>query len=130
MDCQVLKGEIFYWLGQYSEALEIFEHAHQESQRIGTVTQTFDSLIWKLCTLANLEETDHFHKEIVVAEELFKSLPKESSKEFDRRKVLYNWVKGVESILRYEFRKGVEINMVNLGLIRHCIHSMHHDGFL
>jgi tetratricopeptide (TPR) repeat protein len=115
LDCQILKGEINYWLGQYSDALEISEHAYQESQRIGTVNQSFDSLIWKLSALGFIENETQFQEGIVVVEKLFKSITKEPSKDFDRRKVLYNWVKGFESISKYELRKGVEINMVSLG---------------
>ena len=44
LDCQILKGEIFYWLGRHSETLEICEQAYQESQRIGTSVQSYDAL--------------------------------------------------------------------------------------
>jgi len=115
LDCQILKGEIFSWLGKYDESIEILENAYQESQQIGTAIQSFDSSIWRLSTLAYLEENVQFQEEIGVAEKLFKSIPKEVSKEYDRRRALYNYVKGIESILRYELKKGVEINMVSLG---------------
>ncbi|GAI81883.1 unnamed protein product, partial [marine sediment metagenome] len=58
LDCQILKGEIFCWLGRYSKTLEICEQAYQESQRIGTDIQSFDILIFKLLALIGLKDTD------------------------------------------------------------------------
>ncbi|MHA1941975.1 MAG: tetratricopeptide repeat protein [Promethearchaeota archaeon] len=115
LDCQILKGEIISWLGKYDESIEILESAYQESQRIGEVTHSFDSLIFELCNFAYLNDDAQFHELIVVAEKIFKSIPKQPSKEYDRRRALFNYVKGIESIMKYELKKGVEINMISLG---------------
>jgi len=115
LNCQILKGEIFFWLGRYGETLEICEQAYQESQRIGTDVQSFDALIFKLLVLWDLGDINQFQERMLVVEKILNSITEKPSKEFDRRKAIFNWERNCVCNLKGENKKGLELNMESLG---------------
>lgn len=114
LDCQILKEEILFWLGRYSEVLEICEKNLQESQRIGTNVQSFDVLIFQLNAFLYLGYFDEFREGIIVAEKIFNSITEELSEEYDRRKVFFNSMKGAVYNFKGELKKDLELQLENL----------------
>ena len=90
----IIQARMLMFLGKHEESIKIAEQAYEESLRLGKSLQAVDAL--NLMALVNnwQGKFDKSHEIIKKAEELFKTLTKESSEDYIRGEAYLNFIKG------------------------------------
>jgi tetratricopeptide (TPR) repeat protein len=93
LSCHILKSNIFYELGRYTDALEFAEKAFNMSQELGNKLFLIDSCISKALALLGLRDFDLASQVTSKGEELLKNLTIKPQSEFAKRDALLKLIK-------------------------------------
>ncbi|MFX0081559.1 MAG: tetratricopeptide repeat protein [Candidatus Hodarchaeota archaeon] len=93
LSCYLLKSNLYYELGEHTDALKFAEQACSLSQELGLKTLLIDSYISKAWALLELRDFDLVLESILKGEELLKNLTIEPQLEFAKRDALLKLVK-------------------------------------
>ncbi|MFX1490092.1 MAG: tetratricopeptide repeat protein [Promethearchaeota archaeon] len=95
--CNIIKSNVFYELGRYSDALKYGDQACNLSEEIGNKTLILDSYISKTWALLRYRDLDTVLDLISKGEELFKQLPEMPQLDSARREALLILIKSMLS---------------------------------
>ncbi|MFX1343897.1 MAG: tetratricopeptide repeat protein [Promethearchaeota archaeon] len=93
LSCYLLKSNLYYELGEHTDALKFAEQACSLSQELGFKTLLIDSYISKTWALLELRDFELVSESILKAEELLKNLTIEPQSEFAKRDALLKLIK-------------------------------------
>ena len=98
LSCYLLKSNLYYELGENTEALKFAEQACSMSKELGNKSFLFDSFISKAWVLLDLKDLDMALEIITNAEEILKELTIIPQSEFARRDALLKLIKSLFSV--------------------------------
>ncbi len=97
------KADLYYNSGQYKNALKFTEELYQKSQEKKMPLFSLDALVIKAWILYNLQEFEESYKSFQQHENLFKSIPRENSPEFQEREAELLLQKGYQNYVSGNF---------------------------
>jgi len=114
----VLKGDLYFRLGQYNEAIDIAEQAYQEAQKLENKIRSLDALITKQWCLGNIGRFDERIDTIEKGEKLLKEFSGEPSLKIINRTAELLLGKAEFYVTKNELEKALEVAMEGLALSR------------
>ncbi len=93
LSCHILKSNIYYELGEFTDALKLAEQACSMSQELGNKPLLIDSYITKAWALLELRDLDAVLNLLSKGEDLLKNLTVKSQSEFAKRDALLKLIK-------------------------------------
>ena len=93
LSCHILKSNLYYELGEYTDALKFAEQACSMSQELGNKSLLVDSYISKAWALLELRDFNLVLQSISKGEELLKDLTIKPQSEFAKRDALLKLIK-------------------------------------
>ncbi|MFW9825750.1 MAG: hypothetical protein ACFFE4_22600 [Candidatus Thorarchaeota archaeon] len=98
--CSLLKSNLYYELGEYTNALKFAEQACSISQELEIKPFLVDSFISRAFALLELRDFDEVLQSISKGEKLLKELPMKTQSEFAKRDALLKLIRGSFSLYR------------------------------
>ncbi|MFX1280647.1 MAG: tetratricopeptide repeat protein [Promethearchaeota archaeon] len=115
--CHLVKSNVYFELGEYTEALKFAENACNKSEELGNQSYLIDSFISKAWALLELKNLDLVQQIISRGEDLLKDLTLEPQSEIARKQALLKLINGL-LVLYKEFNldKAIEYGETSLAL--------------
>ncbi|MFX1456845.1 MAG: tetratricopeptide repeat protein [Promethearchaeota archaeon] len=119
--CYLLKSNLYYELGEYTDALKFADQACSISQELGNQPFLVDSLISKAWALLELKDLDLVQQLLSKGEDLLKDLSLERQSEFARKDALMKLIKSLFCIYKSgDVEQAIEYGEQSLKISEEC----------